>query len=242
MENLQNNALSSNIKMPKHIAIILDGNGTWAKQRGLERTEGHKEGAKTLAKIVKYASDIKLKYLTVFGFSTENWKREKKEVDYLMRLLIAMIRTYKNKLVENNIKLKVIGTKERLSSEQIANINDVTEATKDCTGLTLLIAFNYGAHEEIVSACRNIIKSNISPDEVTESLFSQFLYTKDIPPVDLLIRTSKQIRISNFLLWQIAYSELYFTETLWPDFSEDDLNKAILEYTNRDRRFGGINK
>lgn len=239
METLKN---SDNVKMPKHIAIILDGNGTWAKNRGLERTDGHKEGAKSLARIAKYASDINLEYLTVFAFSTENWKREQKEVEYLMRLLTAMIRVYKNKLLENNIKLRVIGSKERLSDEQIKMIDTVKEATKNCTGLNLTIAFNYGSHEEITSAVKKIIEDKVESKDVTENLIENYLYTKELPNVDLMIRTSKQIRISNFLLWQIAYSELYFVETLWPDFSNEDLDKAIMEYTNRDRRFGGIKK
>ena len=151
------NILPNGNKLPDHIAIILDGNGTWAKKRGLKRTDGHKEGAKTLSKIAKYASDLNLKYLTVFGFSTENWKRDKEEVDYLMRLLAVMIRVHKNKIVEHNIKLRVIGTYDRLTTEQIKMIEEVKEATKNCTGLNLTVAFNYGSHEEIVTAVKNII-------------------------------------------------------------------------------------
>lgn len=241
MSKTDNNALEG-LFLPVHTAIILDGNGTWAKLRGEKRTYGHKQGAKTLANICKYASDIKLQYLTVFAFSTENWKRNKEEVDYLMKLLLVMIRAYKNQLIENNIKLRVIGSKKQLSSEQINVIGDVCFATKDCNGLNLTIAFNYGSHEEIINAVKNIVNDNIPVDEISEELFSNYLYTKDLPPVDLLIRTSKQIRISNFLLWQIAYSELFFTKTLWPDFKEDDLNEAIKEYNLRERRFGGIKK
>lgn len=241
MDNLIN-ILPNGNKLPDHIAIILDGNGTWAKKRGLKRTDGHKEGAKTLSKIAKYASDLNLKYLTVFGFSTENWKRDKEEVDYLMRLLAVMIRVHKNKIVEHNIKLRVIGTYDRLTSEQIKMIEEVKEATKNCTGLNLTVAFNYGSHEEIVTAVKNIIKDGINQDDITEDVINSYLYTKELPPVDLLIRTSNQIRISNFLLWQIAYSELLFMDVLWPDFTEEDLNKAIIEFNKRDRRYGGIKK
>lgn len=241
MDNLIN-ILPNGNKLPDHIAIILDGNGTWAKKRGLKRTDGHKEGAKTLSKIAKYASDLNLKYLTVFGFSTENWKRDKEEVDYLMRLLAVMIRVHKNKIVEHNIKLRVIGTYDRLTAEQIKMIEEVKEATKNCTGLNLTVAFNYGSHEEIVTAVKNIIKDGINQDDITEDVINSYLYTKELPPVDLLIRTSNQIRISNFLLWQIAYSELLFMDVLWPDFTEEDLNKAIIEFNKRDRRYGGIKK
>ena len=241
MDNLIN-ILPNGNKLPDHIAIILDGNGTWAKKRGLKRTDGHKEGAKTLSKIAKYASDLNLKYLTVFGFSTENWKRDKEEVDYLMRLLAVMIRVHKNKIVEHNIKLRVIGTYDRLTTEQIKMIEEVKEATKNCTGLNLTVAFNYGSHEEIVTAVKNIIKDGMNQDDITEDVINSYLYTKELPPVDLLIRTSNQIRISNFLLWQIAYSELLFMDVLWPDFTEEDLNKAIIEFNKRDRRYGGIKK
>lgn len=241
MDNLKK-ILPNGDKLPDHIAIILDGNGTWAKKRGLKRTDGHKEGAKALSKIAKYASELNLKYLTVFGFSTENWKRDKEEVDYLMRLLAVMIRVHKNKIVEYNIKLRVIGTYDRLTAEQVKMIEEVKEATKNCTGLNLTVAFNYGSHEEIVTAVKNIIKDGINQDVITEDVINSYLYTKELPPVDLLIRTSNQIRISNFLLWQIAYSELLFMDVLWPDFSEEDLNKAIIEFNKRDRRYGGIKK
>ena len=231
-----------NIKIPKHIAIILDGNGTWAKNRGLERMQGHKYGAKALVKIVEYAVNIKLENLTVFAFSTENWKRSKEEVSYLMKLLSIMIRANKKKLKESNIRLRIIGTYDKLNEEQIVMIEDVVEYTKDCTGLNFTVAFNYGAHEEIIHAIKEIAEDKVKTEDITPQLFNSYLYTKDLPAVDLMIRTSKQIRISNFLLWQIAYSELYFVNTLWPDFTSEDLDKAIIEYNNRDRRFGGIKK
>lgn len=233
---------NENLIIPEHIAIILDGNGTWAKKRLMPRIYGHKQGAKTLVDIVRYSSNINLKYLTVYCFSTENWNRPKDEVSYLMRLLKIVIRTYKKDLLENNVRFRVIGTKKNLSDEQIAMINEIEEETKHCTGLNFTAAFNYGSHEEIVNAIKRIINDGVKAEEVDEKLVNSYLYTKDLPPVDLMIRTSKQIRISNFLLWQIAYSELYFTETLWPDFDRKCLDEAIEEFNKRERRFGGLKK
>lgn len=231
-----------NLNIPDHIAIILDGNGTWAKKRLMPRLYGHKQGSKALVDIVRYANDINVKYLTVYCFSTENWNRPIDEVNYLMKLLKIMLRTYKNDLVKNNIRFRVIGTKEHLSNEQIKMINNLEEDTKNCTGLNFTAAFNYGSHEEIIHAIKNMINDNVKASDVNSDLVNKYLYTKDLPPVDLMIRTSNQIRISNFLLWQIAYSELYFIDTLWPDFKRADLDKAILEFNKRDRRFGGIKK
>jgi len=231
-----------NLMIPEHIAIILDGNGTWAKKRFMPRIYGHKQGAKTLVDIVRYAGDINLKYLTVYCFSTENWNRPKDEVSYLMRLLKVVIRTYKKDLLENNVRFRMIGTKKNLTDEQIKMISELEEDTKHCTGLNFTAAFNYGSHEEIVNAIKGIINDNVKADDVDEKLVNSYLYTKDLPPVDLMIRTSKQIRISNFLLWQIAYSELYFTETLWPDFDRKCLDEAIIEFNKRERRFGGLKK
>ncbi len=230
--------------IPNHIAIILDGNGTWAKNINMPRTYGHKEGCKTLINIVNYCNYIGLKYLTLYCFSTENWKRPVSEVNYLMRLFSIMVRLNKDKLNDYDIRLKFIGSKNKLSNQQIEIIDKAEEATKDNLGLTLNIAFNYGSHEEIINACKNICKdvtaNKIDISDINDSLFNNYLYTKDSPSVDLLIRTSFQQRISNFLLWQIAYSELYFTKTLWPDFSPNDLNIAIEEYNKRERRFGGV--
>ena len=231
-------------KLPRHLAIILDGNGTWAKRRGLERNFGHKKGADALVEICRYAREIGIEYLTVFAFSTENWSRPQKEVNYLMKLLNIVVNKHKANIIKDNIQFKVIGTRVGLSESQIKLINDLEEATKNNTGVHFNVAFNYGSYEEIIQAVKRIsqdVKDDvISKDDITPDLFSSYLYTKDNPPVDLLIRTSGQYRISNFLLWQIAYSEIYFPDTLWPDFTPSELNKAIIEYNKRDRRFGGI--
>ena len=231
-------------KLPRHLAIILDGNGTWAKRRGLERNQGHKKGADALIEICRYARTIGIEYLTVFAFSTENWSRPKKEVNYLMRLLIIIVKKQRDSIIKNNIQFKVIGTRAGLNDDQIKLIEDLEKETINNTGIHFNVAFNYGSYEEIIQAVKRIssdVKNDlINVDDINPDLFSSYLYTKDNPPVDLLIRTSGQYRISNFLLWQIAYSELYFPDTLWPDFTPEELNKAIIEYSKRDRRFGGI--
>ena len=231
-------------KLPRHLAIILDGNGTWAKRQGLERNRGHKKGADRLVEICRYARYIGLECLTVFAFSTENWTRPRKEVNYLMRLLNIVVNKHRENIINDNIQFKVIGTRKGLSESQIALIEDLEDNTKNNTGICFNVAFNYGSYEEITQAVKRIsndVKNDlISIDDINPELFSSYLYTKDNPPVDLLIRTSGQYRISNFLLWQIAYSELYFPDTLWPDFTPQELNKAIIEYNKRDRRFGGI--
>lgn len=231
-------------KLPRHLAIILDGNGTWAKRQGLERNRGHKKGADALVEICRYARAIGLEYLTVFAFSTENWSRPRKEVNYLMRLLNIVINQHRANIIKDNIQFKVIGTRKGLSNDQIALIEGLERETANNTGIHFNVAFNYGSYEEIIQAVKRISQDvkddNIEIDDINPDLFSSYLYTKDMPPVDLLIRTSGQYRISNFLLWQIAYSELYFPDTLWPDFTPSELNKAIIEYNKRDRRFGGL--
>lgn len=233
-----------NYKIPKHLAIILDGNGTWAKLRGFERNVGHRYGARTLVEICKYAREIGIEYLTVYAFSTENWNRPAKEVNYLMRLLEVFLREQKKNIKKGNIQLKVIGTRENLSQRQNKIIDDIERESIGCTGMHINVAFNYGSYEEIIQAVKRIASDvkneNINVDDINVELFSNYLYTAGMPPVDLMIRTSGQYRISNFLLWQIAYSELYFPTTLWPDFTPEELNKAIIEYSKRDRRFGGI--
>ena len=230
--------------LPRHIAIILDGNGTWAKRRGLERNQGHKKGADALVEICRYGRRIGIEYLTVFAFSTENWRRPQKEVNYLMRLLKLVLNKYRGDIIKDNIQFKVIGTREGLSAEQISMIDSLEKDTMNNTGIHFNVAFNYGSYEEIIQAVKRIsndVKDGIlDTNDINPELFGSYLYTKDNPPVDLLIRTSGQYRISNFLLWQIAYSELYFPDTLWPDFTPSELNKAIIEYNKRDRRFGGI--
>lgn len=225
-------------RLPNHVAIIMDGNGTWAKRRGLPRTYGHKMGAKTLQNLVFYANSIGLKYLTVFAFSTENWKRPKDEVDYLMNMPIEFLRDNKERIQLDNIKVKVIGRRDRIKTELIEKIIEIENETQNNTGLTFIIAFDYGGQDEIIRAINKIITDKCN--NIDANIFRNYLDTKDIPDVDLLIRTSGQIRISNFLLWQIAYSELCFIDTLWPDFSIKRFEKTLIEYQSRDRRFGGI--
>lgn len=234
------------INIPNHIAIILDGNGTWAQKRFLPRNFGHKKGAETLVEIVKYANKIKLKYLTVFAFSTENWSRPKEEVDYLMKLALDFFEKHKESIKKDNVKFVVIGRRDNLSIELQEKINELENMTKTNNGLTFIMAFNYGGKYDIIEAVKKIskkVKNNeLKIEDITEKSFDNYLLTKDFPDVDLLIRTSNQIRISNFLIWQIAYSELYFTKTLWPDFSPKDLDDAINAYNKRTRRFGGLKK
>ncbi len=231
-------------RVPAHVAIIMDGNGTWAKKRGLTRNMGHRKGAKTLVDIVRASNELGIKYLTVFAFSTENWKRPKEEVDYLMSLPESLLNDYQDDLIKDNIRFRVIGSRKELQKEQVEKIEEAEEKTKNNTGLQLIVAFNYGSQDEIVEATKGIVKevlkNKVKIEDINKDVISKHLYTKDIPPVDLLIRTSGQYRISNFLLWQISYSEIYFTKILWPDFKKKDLEKAILSYQGRDRRFGGI--
>lgn len=226
-----------NMKVPDHIAIIMDGNGRWAKRRGLPRTFGHKEGAATLRKIVEYAGNIGVKYLTVYAFSTENWKRSKEEVEALMFLFKSYMRNEKKVLMKNNVRFMVSGRSEGVSNSLLKEIENLQEATSKNTGIVLNLAFNYGGRTEIVDAVNKIIASG--EKEVNEETFRRYLY-RDLPDPELLIRTSGELRISNFLLWQIAYSEIYVTETLWPDFDGRELDRAIESYNGRDRRFGGV--
>lgn len=223
--------------LPNHIAIILDGNGRWAKKRGLPRNLGHRQGVETLIKISRYCADIGLKNLTVYAFSTENWNRPKEEVDYLMNLLEEYFTGLDKKLNKRNIRIKVIGERNKLSERLLYIINEVQEKSKDNTGMTLNIAFNYGGKDEIVNALKTMIKDNVI---ISKENVDKYLYTNESGNVDLLIRTSGEQRISNFLLWQIAYAELYFTKVYWPDFTKKELNKALEAYQNRDRRFGGL--
>ncbi|MBT3541903.1 isoprenyl transferase [Flavobacteriaceae bacterium] len=229
-------------KLPEHVAIIMDGNGRWANQRGKQRGMGHKKGASAVREIIEEAADNGIKYLTLFTFSTENWSRPEDEVGILMRLLLSSLKKEFNRLNNNNIKLKSIGDLEGLPHLVREELNYVVEKTKDNTGLTLTLALNYGAKEELTNAMRTIANkvknSIISPEKVDQSMINEHLYSHYLPAVDLLIRTSGEERISNFLLWHIAYAELYFTTTLWPDFSKEDLKKALINYGKRERRFG----
>lgn len=224
--------------LPKHLAIIMDGNGTWAKKRGLNRNYGHRKGAVALKEIVIYASKIGIKYLTVFAFSTENWNRPQEEVDYLLKLPKDFLNDYQEMFSEYDLRLHWLGSKERLPQDVIEDIEHYEQKTKNNKGLNFIIAFNYGGRDEIINAVNSVLKDNVS--DITEEEFSKYLYTKELPDVDLLIRTSNQIRISNFMLWKLAYSELYFTDVLWPDFQPKHLNLALEEYQRRERRYGGI--
>ncbi|EKF55836.1 undecaprenyl pyrophosphate synthetase [Galbibacter marinus] len=228
--------------LPKHIAIIMDGNGRWAKQKGKLRVFGHEHGAKTVKKIVEACGSLGIENLTLYTFSTENWSRPKLEVETLMRLLVSSLKKELNTLIKNNIKLRAIGSLESLPSLAQKELLEVIGKTKDNSKMTLTLALSYGSREELKNAIVQIstkVKNNIiSPDSIDESIINNHLYTHDLPDVDLLIRTSGECRISNFLLWQIAYAELYFTDTLWPDFTREHLCEAIVNYQNRERRFG----
>lgn len=232
-----NGVIKMEKSFPKHIAIIMDGNGRWAKNRNLARSFGHIEGAKSFKKIVEYLAKIDVEYLTVYAFSTENWNRSKDEVETLMNLFLKFIKKEKKSLIKNGIRFFVSGRKDNVSEELLGEIEKLKEDTKNGKNLTLNIAFNYGGRAEILDAVNNIIK--MGEKEITEEKFTKYLYN-DFPDPDLVIRTSGESRISNFLLWQIAYSEIYITDVLWPDFDEFELNKAIENYRNRDRRFGGV--
>jgi undecaprenyl diphosphate synthase len=225
------------LRVPNHIAIIMDGNGRWAKEKGMPRTYGHKAGADTLRKILTSCGELGIKYLTVYAFSTENWRRAKEEVDTLMFLFKTYLKNEKKLLMKNNVKFLVSGRKEGVSKDLLAEISKLEEATKGNTGITLNIAFNYGGRAELVDAIKEIVKNN--EKEITEETVEKYLYNQ-LPDPELLIRTSGEMRISNFLLWQIAYSEIYVTDTYWPDFNKDELIKAIESYQKRDRRFGGV--
>ena len=228
--------------LPKHLAIIMDGNGRWAKQKGFLRAFGHENGTKSVRETVETCAKLGIENLTLYAFSTENWNRPKLEVDTLMKLLISSLKNELKTLKDNNIKLNTIGNFEKLPKSAQKELSSVILETKDNTRMTLTLALSYGSREEIVSAIKNIstkVKNNIiSIDAIDESIINQHLYTQNLPDVDLLIRTSGEHRISNFLLWQIAYAELYFTDVLWPDFREKDLYEAIISYQKRERRFG----
>jgi len=229
-------------RLPKHIAIIMDGNGRWAKLRNKPRVFGHREGAKSVRKIVEATARLGIKNLTLYAFSTENWNRPKHEVKTLMKLLVSALKRELVLMKKNNIKLNAIGHTDKLPENVQHELQEVLDETKTNTGLVLTLALSYGARQEIQRAIREIsykVKNNIiSVENVDENIINKHLYTQNLPDVDLLIRTSGEVRISNFLLWQIAYAELYFTEELWPDFDETSLLNAITDYQLRERRFG----
>ena len=224
--------------LPKHIAITMDGNGRWAKSKGKLRIFGHKNGVKAVRDTVEGAAEIGIKYLTLYAFSSENWSRPEKEVNALMTLLVSAINKEKKTLMDNNIQLSTIGDINKLPIKAQKKLQEAIIKTKDNTRMNLVLALSYSGRGEIINAVQNIIKDGKKPEEINEDMFQQYLSTKSVPDPELLIRTSGEYRISNFLLWQIAYSELYFTDTLWPDFRRADLYKAILNYQSRERRFG----
>lgn len=227
-------------KLPNHLAIILDGNGRWATKRALPRKFGHKKGIANLMKIAKFANSLGIKNLTVFAFSTENWSRPMEEVDYLMDELEKFYRENNIVFSSEGIRVKIIGERSNLSPRLIDAITQVENATIDNPNMTLNVAFNYGSFSEITSVIKKMIADGLSPDDVNQDLLLKYLYTSHSGLVDLLIRTSGEIRISNFLLMQIAYSELYFTKVLWPDFNESELLNAIIDYQKRKRTYGGL--
>ncbi|MFM2214197.1 MAG: hypothetical protein RL427_1460 [Bacteroidota bacterium] len=228
--------------LPRHLAIIMDGNGRWAKQKGLLRAFGHENGTKSVRITVENCAKLGIEYLTLYAFSTENWNRPKLEVDTLMRLLISSLKNELDTLQKNDIRLNCIGTIDLLPAKAKKELLAVIEKTKNNSRMTLTLALSYGSREELLNAVKiisNKVKNNIiSIDSLDESIINQHLYTHNLPDVDLVIRTSGEHRISNFLLWQIAYAEFYFTDVLWPDFKEEDLYEAIISYQKRERRFG----
>ena len=228
--------------LPQHLAIIMDGNGRWAKQKGLLRALGHESGTKSVRVTVESCAKLGIKNLTLYAFSTENWNRPKLEVDLLMKLLISSLKKEIRTLQENNIKLNAIGNLTNLPKSVQKELQEVIQKTTENTRMTLTLALSYGARDEIINAVKIIsekVKNNIiSTDAIDESIINQHLYTHNLPDVDLVIRTSGEHRISNFLLWQIAYAEFYFTDVLWPDFTENNLYEAIISYQKRERRFG----
>jgi len=223
--------------LPKHIAIIMDGNGRWAKEQGLNRTAGHEKGASTVREITIHCSDIGINYLTLYAFSTENWSRPKLEVEFLMKLLERYFKSELPIYLKNNVKFKAIGDISKFSKKLQTIIKDTENQTSKCTGLTQILALNYGSRDEIVRAVKKLNEKNL---EVSEENINSCLDTVNIPDVDLLIRTSGEVRISNYLLWQIAYSEMFFTQTYWPEFSTMELDDIISDFNKRERRFGGI--
>jgi len=244
------NDIKERIKMakekgtPTHVAIIMDGNGRWARKRALPRIAGHHEGMKVVRKITILANELGIKTLTLYAFSTENWKRPKTEVDYLMKLPEEFLSNYLPELIEKNVKVQMMGDKDRLPLHTISAVEKAIESTKNNTGLILNFALNYGSRSEILNAVKTVVKDIrngiINEDDLTEEIFSSYLMTHGLQDPDLLIRTSGEIRLSNFMLWQLAYSEFWFTNVYWPDFNEEEFLMAIEQYQSRSRRFGGI--
>jgi len=233
-------------KLPQHIAVIMDGNGRWAKKRNLERIVGHQKGIESAREIVKFCSEAGIKVLTLYAFSIENWKRPKKEVQALMNLLKKYIVKESKELLKNDICLKTIGNIGDMPPSLSRILNEAVEKTKTCKGMIVNLALSYGGRDEIIRAIKKIVQAvkqgSLKEDDITERIFSRYLFTKDLPDPDLLIRTSGEMRLSNFLLWQMAYTEIYVTEILWPDFKREDMVRALIHYQNRERRFGRISE
>ncbi len=221
-----------------HVAIIMDGNGRWAKERGLPRIEGHRKGAQKAEQVVEWASDLNVDYLTLYAFSTENWKRPWEEVSFLFKLFVEFVKKKVERMKKKGVRIRIMGRREGLPEEVLSVWDWVEKETKDGNGITTIIALNYGGRAEIVDAVNKIISNGI--EKIDEKSFREYLYLPDVPDPDLVIRTSGEMRISNFLLWQIAYSELYFVKKYWPDFQKEDLVEAIEDFKRRHRRFGGL--
>lgn len=238
--------LKNHAKLPRHIAIIMDGNGRWAKKRGLPRIAGHREGVKSVRDIVEISGELGIKALTLYTFSTENWRRPKQEVSALMKLLLQTLRKEINDLMKNNVRLTAVGNLEKLPHRAMEGILEGIELTSRNTGLILNLALNYGGREELVAAIQKIAalvnENKLKPEDITAETVHQFLYTSELPDPDLLIRTSGELRISNFLLWQLAYTEIYITDILWPDFRREALMDALNDYVGRERRFGRVSE
>jgi undecaprenyl diphosphate synthase len=237
-------ARSDNLKIPRHVAIIMDGNGRWAAERGLARTEGHRRGADSVQAIVEACGDFGVEFLTLYAFSTENWKRPKSEVNALMKMLERFLKTKTEEMLKQNVRLQAIGRLHDLPEPVQKQLHKSIEQTSQNSGLTLILALSYGAREEILDGIRSLIdsveKGHLDKAMIDADVFSKHLYTRYYPDPDLLIRTSGEMRLSNFLLWQLSYTEFYITQTLWPDFRKEQFHEAIREYTRRDRRFGGV--
>jgi undecaprenyl diphosphate synthase len=230
------------LRLPVHVAIIMDGNGRWARQRGLDRIFGHQQGVVALRNVIEAAAELGIKYLTLYAFSTENWGRPDEEVSALMGIMIQSLNKETDTLIKNNIRLKAIGDVDRLADDVKERLSETIRLTENCTGLTLMVAISYSSRWEITEAARKIYSDinsgKLAIENVTEDVFGNYLTTSEAPDPELMIRTSGELRISNFLLWQLAYAELYFTEKLWPDFGKDDFYEAIIDYQKRERRFG----
>jgi undecaprenyl diphosphate synthase len=238
-------AVNDDLKnIPRHIAIIMDGNGRWAKERGLPRTEGHRNGADTVRRVTEACGELGVEFLTLYAFSSENWKRPKREVEALMKLLEAFLRTKTPEMIEQNVRLQAIGRLHDLPQSCQQQLHRSIEQTSQNTGLTLILALSYGGREEIVDGVKSLLESiergHLDKGMIDTEVFSKHLYTRYYPDPDLLIRTSGEMRLSNFLLWQLSYTEFYITETLWPDFGKPDLVNAIASYAKRHRRFGAV--